>query len=164
MDAFFASVEQVLNPELKGKPLIVGGELDRKALSDYNSRYLRLRNLLAQRLYPEALEELSIIEWETPEEKMSPSLNLLKVEALAGNGQPRKAIVCLERALLAAADDTFRPRLRLKLAELCLANGLLAKARVQAEEIRRESPQSPDEVEARALLAEVERRVQEARP
>ncbi|OPZ30525.1 MAG: PKD domain protein [Lentisphaerae bacterium ADurb.BinA184] len=146
------------------KPLIVGGELDRKALSDYNSRYLRLRNLLAQRLYPEALEELSIIEWETPEEKMSPSLNLLKVEALAGNGQPRKAIVCLERALLAAADDTFRPRLRLKLAELCLANGLLAKARVQAEEIRRESPQSPDEVEARALLAEVERRVQEARP
>ena len=145
------------------KPLVVAGELDRKALFDYNSRYLRLRNLLSQKLYPEALEEVDILEWECPEEKMSSALNLLKVEALAGNGQPHKAIVCLERALLAAADDNLRPQLRLKLAELCLANGLLAKARIQAELIRRESPQSPDEIAARELLAEVERRVQEAR-
>ncbi len=28
IDAFFASVEQVLHPELKGKPLIVGGGID----------------------------------------------------------------------------------------------------------------------------------------
>ena len=27
MDAFFASVEEVLNPELKGKPLIIGGDM-----------------------------------------------------------------------------------------------------------------------------------------
>ena len=29
LDAFFVSVEQVLNPELKGKPVIVGGDPER---------------------------------------------------------------------------------------------------------------------------------------
>jgi DNA polymerase-4 len=32
MDAFFASVEEKMNPRLKGKPLVVGGELDRRGV------------------------------------------------------------------------------------------------------------------------------------
>jgi hypothetical protein len=30
LDAFFVSVEQVLNPKLKGKPVIVGGDPERR--------------------------------------------------------------------------------------------------------------------------------------
>jgi DNA polymerase-4 len=30
LDAFFVSVEQVLNPELKGKPIIAGGDPERR--------------------------------------------------------------------------------------------------------------------------------------
>ena len=32
LDAFFVSVEQVLNPELKGKPVIVGGDPERRGV------------------------------------------------------------------------------------------------------------------------------------
>ena len=32
LDAFFVSVERVLNPELKGKPVIVGGDPERRGV------------------------------------------------------------------------------------------------------------------------------------
>jgi DNA polymerase-4 len=41
MDAFFASVEEKMNPRLKGKPLLVGGEADRRgvvASANYEAR------------------------------------------------------------------------------------------------------------------------------
>jgi len=41
MDAFFASVEEKLNPRLRGRPLLVGGEVDRRgvvAAANYEAR------------------------------------------------------------------------------------------------------------------------------
>ena len=32
LDAFFASVEQAQNPQLKGKPVVVGGNPDRRGV------------------------------------------------------------------------------------------------------------------------------------
>ena len=83
-------------------------------------------------------------------------MNLLKVRALLGNQQPRKAVVCLQRALLAETDDTYTPQLRLELARLYVDLNRFGQARHQIERIRKESPWSREEIEARKLLEMIE--------
>jgi DNA polymerase-4 len=62
LDSFFVSVEQVLNPELKDKPVVVGGNPNRRgvvATASYEARTFGLRSgmplVTAARLCPEAI-------------------------------------------------------------------------------------------------------------
>jgi DNA polymerase-4 len=62
LDAFFVAVEQVLNPELKGKPVVVGGKPDRRgvvATASYEARAFGLHSgmplVTASRLCPQAI-------------------------------------------------------------------------------------------------------------
>jgi DNA polymerase IV len=62
LDAFFVSVEQTLNPELKGKQVVVGGKPDRRgvvAAASYEARAFGLHSgmplLTAVRLCPQAI-------------------------------------------------------------------------------------------------------------
>ncbi len=62
LDAFFVTVEQVLNPELKGKPVIVGGRPDRRGVvssASYEARKFGVHAAMplsqAKRLCPQAI-------------------------------------------------------------------------------------------------------------
>jgi DNA polymerase-4 len=62
LDAFFVSVEQVLNPELRGKPVVVGGKPDRRGVvtaASYEARAFGLHSgmplMTAVRLCPQAI-------------------------------------------------------------------------------------------------------------
>ena len=62
LDAFFVSVEQILNPELQGKPVVVGGKPDRRgvvASASYEARKFGLHAgmplITARRLCPQAI-------------------------------------------------------------------------------------------------------------
>ncbi len=62
LDAFFASVEQILNPELKDKPIVVGGKPERRgvvATASYEARAFGIHSgmplVTAARLCPEAI-------------------------------------------------------------------------------------------------------------
>jgi DNA polymerase-4 len=63
MDAFYASVEQMDNPELKGKPIAVGGTSERSVISaaSYEARKFGVRSAMATKIALQKCPNLKIV-------------------------------------------------------------------------------------------------------
>ncbi|MCH2176823.1 MAG: PA14 domain-containing protein [Lentisphaeria bacterium] len=157
----YAAAEKAFQAIPPTTNLITENGLNREALFDYNSRYFRVKNLVAQGHYQDSLREMDLLEWYIPEDRLSPALNLIKADALIGNQQPKKAAVCLQRALLAQVDQHYKPQLRLKLADVYMLIGRWVKAKHQLRMIRRESPYSREELEIGSRMKEIDQKLLE---
>ena len=131
----------------------------RESLFTKSSRSFRIRHLISRGAYRDAREAIEKREWEDPSLRLSPALSLLKIQALAGDNRPERAIVCALRALAAESDPALVPKFRLALAKLFRQGGQLLRSRRQLILLRKESPSSPEEVEARKLLEQVNREI-----
>ena len=145
-------------------PILQGATFNKEAWFKSNARFFRIQNLLEQKRFRESLPEVDQLEWELPVQRALPQTNLLKARALIGNEQPRKAIVCLQRALTAQVDETYTPKLRLALARLYFDQGQLLQARRQIDRIRQESPWTQEELEGGKLLDRINRKLKGIEP
>ena len=145
-------------------PILQGATFNKEAWFKSNARFFRIQNLLEQKRFRECLPEVDQLEWELPVQRALPQTNLLKARALIGNEQPRKAIVCLQRALTAQVDETYTPKLRLALARLYFDQGQLLQARRQIDRIRQESPWTQEELEGGKLLDRINRKLKGIEP
>lgn len=142
--------------------LLTDGKVDRVELAKQNARYFQIQNIITQKRFRQAIEQMDLMEWHTPIERLNPYLNLLKAEALRGNKQPGKAVVCLQRALLAEVDQNYRPKVRLELARMYYATDQLARAKSQISLLRKESPYAKEEVAAQMLRQQIETKIEKA--
>ena len=128
MNAFFASVEQSLRPELKGKPVIVCGDPDGRSVvsaASYEARAFGVRSAMpvaaARRLCPQAFylpvngglyasvssRVLAILQRYTPDvEQTSIDEALLDVTGCGAFGSPEQIAVNIKQAIRSELDLT----------------------------------------------------------
>jgi len=126
-----------------------------------NAKLFLVQQYITSGRNTEALDVIAALEWENPPLRLYAPLVLMKGKAFFKLGRNVMAGTLLENGLLLDRDDDTDAKIRMALAGVHVARKEYLKAKQQISTIRKQNPDSLEELEASKLLEVINRKISE---
>ena len=126
-----------------------------------NAKFFLIEHYIKSDKDAEALEVITALEWEKPTVRLYAPLVLLKGKAYSKLGRTVMAGALLEGGLLLDRDDDTDAKLRMALAGVYVARKEYLKAKQQLSTIKKQNPNSLEDLEASKLLDVINKKISE---
>ncbi|HBC88114.1 MAG TPA: hypothetical protein DCZ94_14280 [Lentisphaeria bacterium] len=157
----FNAAYYILNSIKTGNPVPKDAKERLERENSTNAKLFLVEQYIASNKNAEALEVISALEWEKPSIRLYAPLVLLKGRAFSKLGRNVMSVAVLEGALLLDRDDSTDAKIRIALAGVYAGRKEYLKAKQQISTIRKQNPNSLEELEASKLLEVINKKISE---